>query len=244
MIEAVQLRLMGYENRPAGGSAACERQSLRNLRYGGRYGAAALLARAGRRGIALPQGTVRVGGFDTAALSRKRSGFVVGFCCFGERNIMTRMTVWGLMQFRCRVCAARAAPGRRAGYHTRFSDSLDTGRPAQYRRLGRLGPDERRRAGVAQALVGNPGYGVSGPARPRGLRTGRGRRRCARTSAQIAGGRQNGVPCNRPLQPSCGTALQPLPVHATGKGFQPATGKRRTNRAERATPARALFLKL
>ena len=77
MIEAVQLRLMGYENRPAADLR------LVNGRVYGIYdtgdGMAGALLRA-LAGAEFPaEGTVRVGGFDTVAEPEK-VGLCLGFC--------------------------------------------------------------------------------------------------------------------------------------------------------------------
>lgn len=149
MIEAVQLRLMGYENRPAADLR------LVNGRVYGIYdtgdGMAGALLRA-LAGAEFPaEGTVRVGGFDTVTEPEK-VGLCLGFCS-SESGYYDTMTVWDLMQF---VAGMRGEDGEKGArdIHT-ILDSLDID-DLRNRRLGTLAPDDFRRAGLAQALVGNP----------------------------------------------------------------------------------------
>lgn len=149
MIEAVQLRLMGYENRPAADLR------LVNGRVYGIYdtgdGMAGALLRA-LAGAEFPaEGTVRVGGFDTVAEPEK-VGLCLGFCS-SESGYYDTMTVWDLMQF---VAGMRGEDGEKGARDIHaILDSLDID-DLRNRRLGTLAPDDFRRAGMAQALVGNP----------------------------------------------------------------------------------------
>ncbi|HBF15821.1 MAG TPA: hypothetical protein DDW30_09150 [Clostridiales bacterium] len=149
MIEAVQLRLAGYEDRPAADLR------LVNGRVYGIYdtgdGMASALLRA-LAGAEFPaEGTVRVGGFDTLT-EQEKVGLCLGFCS-SESEYYDSMTVWDLMQF---VAGMRGEDDRRGARDIHaILDSLDID-DLRNRRLGTLDPDDRRRAGLAQALIGNP----------------------------------------------------------------------------------------
>ena len=144
MIEAVQLRLMGYENRPAADLR------LVNGRVYGIYDTGDGMAGALLRALA-GEGTVRVGGFDTVTEPEK-VGLCLGFCS-SESGYYDTMTVWDLMQF---VAGMRGEDGEKGARDIHaILDSLDID-DLRNRRLGTLAPDDFRRAGLAQALVGNP----------------------------------------------------------------------------------------
>lgn len=164
MIETIQLRLAGYPDIPP-----ADLRLVNGRVYGlfdaGDGAASALLAVLA--GAALPAaGSVRVGGFDTA-LEPVPVGKCVGYAA-SDTEFYDRMTVWGLMSF---VSELRGEGGSRAAreIHTILEKlELDDLRNTM---LGRLGTDERRRVGVAQALVGNPGT-VFLDQPTKGLRTG------------------------------------------------------------------------
>ena len=215
MIEAVQLRLMGYENRPAADLR------LVNGRVYGIYdtgdGMAGALLRA-LAGAEFPAGgTVRVGGFDTVAEPEK-VGLCLGFCS-SESGYYDTMTVWDLMQF---VAGMRGEDGEKGARDIHaILDSLDID-DLRNRRLGTLAPDDFRRAGLAQALVGNPDMlFLDNPTK--GLKPDEAQV-LREDIAQIAG---DGKRCS--LQPT----MQPrrncfatASCSATGRGFQPPWKKK------------------
>ena len=149
MIETAELRLSGYEDRPAADLR------LVNGRVYGIYdtgdGMAGALLRA-LAGAELPaDGSVRVGGFDTVTEPEK-VGLCLGFCS-SESEYYDTMTVWDLMRF---VSGMRGEEGSRGARDVHaILDRLDID-DLRNRRLGTLAPDDRRRAGLAQALIGNP----------------------------------------------------------------------------------------
>lgn len=164
MIETIQLRLAGYPDIPP-----ADLRLVNGRIYGlfdaGDGAASALLAALA--GAALPEaGSVRVGGFDTV-LEPVSVGKCIGYAA-SDTNFYDRMTVWKLMSF---VSELRGEGGSRAAreIHTILEKlELDDLRNTM---LCRLAADERRRVGLAQALVGTPGT-VFLDHPTKGLRTG------------------------------------------------------------------------
>lgn len=149
MIETVQLRLIGYEDRPAADLRLVNGRSYGIYDAGDGMASALLRALAGAE---LPAfGSVRVGGFDTATEPEK-VGLCLGFCS-SESEYYDAMTVWDLMRF---VSGMRGEEGSRGARDVHaILERLDID-DLRNRRLGALDPDDRRRAGLAQALIGNP----------------------------------------------------------------------------------------
>ena len=145
MIETAELRLSGYEDRPAADLR------LVNGRVYGIYdtgdGMAGALLRA-LAGAELPaDGSVRVGGFDTVT-DPEKVGLCLGFCS-SESEYYDTMTVWDLMRF---VSGMRGEEGSRGARDVHaILDRLDID-DLRNRRLGTLAPDDRRRAGLTKGL--------------------------------------------------------------------------------------------
>lgn len=150
MIETIQLRLQGFPEIPPA-DLRLPNGRIYGLFDAGDGAASALLAALA--GAELPAaGAVRVGGFDTAA-EPVPAGRCVGYCA-DSTGFYDRMTVWELLTF---VTELRGEGGSKAArdIHTILEDlELDDLRNVM---LCRLGIDERRRVGLAQTLVGNPG---------------------------------------------------------------------------------------
>lgn len=150
MIETIQLRLQGFPEIPPA-DLRLPNGRIYGLFDAGDGAASALLAALA--GAELPAGgQVRVGGFDTA-LEPVSAGRCVGYCS-DDTGFYDRMTVWDLLSF---VSGLRGEGGSKAAreIHAILEElELDDLRNVM---LARLGTDERRRVGFAQALVGNPG---------------------------------------------------------------------------------------
>lgn len=147
MIETIQLRLKGFEQIPP-----IDLRLTNGRTYGlfdaGNGAASALLAALA--GAELPaEGSVRIGGFDTAR-EPVSAGKCVGYAA-ADAHYYGHMTVWDLL---CFVSDLKGASGTRAEreIHT-LLERLELDGCAR-RLVGKLTTDERRRVGLAQALIG------------------------------------------------------------------------------------------
>ena len=149
MIETVQLRLVGYEDRPAADLRLVNGRVYGIYDAGDGMASALLCALAGAE---LPAGgTVRIGGFDTA-VEPEKAGLCLGFCS-SETAYYDTMTVWDLMRFVAGLRGEDSDRGARDIHAILDGLGIDG---LRNRRLNSLTPESFRRAGLAQALIGNP----------------------------------------------------------------------------------------
>lgn len=149
MIETVELVLRGYADRPAADLRLVNGRTYGIFDTGDGSAAALLRALAGAEEPAA--GSVRIGGFDTVTEPGK-AGLCVGYCS-SETAYYGNMTVWELLSFVAGMRGESGTRGTRELHAILESLGLDEERN---RLLSALDDDGRRRAGLAQALVGNP----------------------------------------------------------------------------------------
>lgn len=149
MIETVGLVLRGYEDRPAADLRLVNGRTYGIFDTGDGSAAALLRALAGAEEPAA--GTVRIGGFDTVTEPEK-AGLCLGYCS-SETGYYGDMTVWELMSFIAGMRGESGTRGTREIHAVLDGLGLDEDRN---RLLSALDRDGQRRAGLAQALIGNP----------------------------------------------------------------------------------------
>lgn len=149
MIETVGLVLRGYEDRPAADLRLVNGRTYGIFDTGDGSAAALLRALAGAEEPAA--GSVRIGGFDTVTEPEK-AGLCLGFCS-SETAYYDNMTVWELLSFVAGMRGESGTRGTRELHAILESLGLDEDRN---RPLSALDEDGLRRAGLAQALVGDP----------------------------------------------------------------------------------------